>query len=49
MGFHGLRVWPSLVLGFRYLRLNRTGFRVFRYVTGAGLAIFCARVSGISF
>ena len=23
-GFHGLRAWPLLALGFRNLRLNRT-------------------------
>ena len=28
LGFHGLRVWPIFALGFRDLRINRTGFWV---------------------
>ena len=46
-GFRGLLVWPILALGFRDLRLNRTGFRVLRCVRVAGLGHFGAWVSGI--
>ena len=40
LGFHGLRVWPILALGFRDLRLNRAGFRVLRCVAGCGFDNF---------
>ena len=42
LGFHRLRVWPALALalGFRDLRLNCTGFRALRCVTGCGLGQF---------
>ena len=42
LGFHGLRVWPILTLGFRNLRLNRTGFRVLRCDTGCEFGQFLA-------
>ena len=42
LGFHGLWVWPILTLGFRNLRLNRTGFRVLRCDTGCEFGQFLA-------
>ena len=47
MGFHGLRVWPILAIGFRDFSEKRAGFRVLDAAQVTGFAIFLARVSGI--
>ena len=47
LGFHGLRVWPILAVGFRDFPEKRAGFRVLDAARVTGFAIFLARVSGI--
>ena len=47
LGFHGLRVWPILAIGFRDFSEKRAGFRVLDAARVTGFAIFLARVSGI--
>ena len=40
LGFHGLRVWPILAIGFRDFPEKRAGFRVLDAARVTGIAIF---------